>query len=102
MGWIPFEVTPGYEEEALELENLLLDPDSNFHTATAQTYTRPQSNQTPQAPVQQETQEQGAQNRARLPGWSKWVLLVAGAAGGSGLLARKPLRRLRICAPWRA
>lgn len=94
VGWIPFEVTPGYEEEALELENLLLDPDSNFHTATAQTYTRPQSNQTPQAPVQQETQEQGAQNRARLPGWSKWVLLVAALLAGAGLLARKPLRRL--------
>lgn len=97
VGWIPFEVTPGYEEEALELENLLLDPDSSFHTALGQTYTRPQSNQTPQAPVQQETPNQGNQNRARLPGWSKWVLLsllLTALLVGLGLLAQKPLRRL--------
>lgn len=97
VGWIPFEVTPGYEEEELELENLLLDPNSSFHTAVSQTYTRPPSNQTPQAPVQQETPDQGNQNRAHLPGWSKWALLallLASLLAALGLLARKPLRRL--------
>lgn len=75
VGWVPFEVTPGYED--LEEQTLLdlLDSDQGFSQTSEKTYER-QHQQVPPAPVQQPDRVVQPQDEGRrLQIWPLWGLL---------------------------
>lgn len=76
VGWIPFEVTPGYlDGEEATLQGLLADPDSALHQALSQTY-ETQQYRVPQAFVQQpEPEAPGGEDRTlSLPWQLLWLI----------------------------
>lgn len=95
VGWLPFEVTPGYiDGEETALQGMLNDPNSTLYSTTAQTYA-PRSYTPPQAYVRQPEEKSGHWRSPihwRLPLWLLpcIVLLCLFAVC---LLRRRRLRR---------
>lgn len=75
VGWVPFEVTPGYEDQEEQALLNLLDADQGLSQASEKTYER-QHQQVPPAPVQQPDRVVQPQREERkLQVWSLWGLL---------------------------
>lgn len=75
VGWVPFEVTPGYEDQEEQVLLDLLDSDLSLSQTSEKTYER-QHQQVPPAPVQQPDRVVQPQDEERRPQvWPLWVLL---------------------------
>lgn len=95
VGWVPFEVTPGYEDQEEQALLDLLDSNHSLSQTSEKTYER-QRQQVPPAPVQQPdrvVQPQGEERRPQL--WPLWVLLglILCLAATRTIVLRLRLRR---------